>query len=69
MLIQYLKEKGYPKSSIDKAVDKLVDYGYVNDESLKKVNENQVKTSSCGEIWTKSEPNRQFTLYAAKSAI
>ncbi len=34
MLIQYLKEKGYPKSSIDKAVDKLVDYGYVNDESF-----------------------------------
>lgn len=34
MLIQYLKERGYPKVSVEKAVNKLVKYGYVNDESF-----------------------------------
>ena len=33
MLKDYLREKGYPKTCIDKACDKLTEYGYINDES------------------------------------
>ena len=32
MLKDYLKEKGYPEECIDRAIDKLKDYGYINDE-------------------------------------
>lgn len=32
MLKTYLKEKGYPISCINKAIEKLKEYGYVNDE-------------------------------------
>lgn len=31
MLKDYLREKGYPKSCIDKASEKLKEYGYIND--------------------------------------
>lgn len=31
MLIDYLKEKGYPEECIERAIDKLKDYGYIND--------------------------------------
>ena len=34
MLKDYLREKGYPKTCIDKAMDKLKEYGYINDESF-----------------------------------
>ncbi len=34
MLRDYLREKGYPKSCIDRAMDKLKEYGYINDESF-----------------------------------
>ncbi|MBO5394801.1 MAG: regulatory protein RecX [Clostridia bacterium] len=34
MLRDYLKEKGYPKQCIDRACDKLAEYGYINDESF-----------------------------------
>lgn len=34
MLIDYLKEKGYPKSCIDRAIEKLKDYGYIDDEKF-----------------------------------
>lgn len=33
MLKSYLKEKGYPSICINKAVDKLKEYGYVDDEA------------------------------------
>ena len=33
-LREYLSEKKYPKSCIDKAVDKLKDYGYINDQAF-----------------------------------
>lgn len=33
MLRDYLREKGYPKQCIDRACDKLAEYGYINDES------------------------------------
>ena len=33
-LREYLNEKKYPKSCIDKAVDKLKDYGYINDQAF-----------------------------------
>ncbi len=32
MLKDYLKEKKYPSTCIKKAIDKLKDYGYINDE-------------------------------------
>ena len=32
MLRDYLKEKKYPKECIDRAVEKLKEYGYINDE-------------------------------------
>ncbi len=31
LLRDYLKEKGYPEECIDRAIDKLQDYGYIND--------------------------------------
>lgn len=34
MVKDYLKEKGYPKSCIDKAIDKLKEYGYIDDENF-----------------------------------
>ena len=34
MLRDYLREKGYPKNCIDKACEKLAEYGYINDESF-----------------------------------
>ncbi|MBQ8792811.1 MAG: regulatory protein RecX [Clostridia bacterium] len=34
MMRDYLREKGYPKSCIDKACDKLSEYGYISDESF-----------------------------------
>lgn len=34
MLKDYLKEKGYPKTCIDRATEKLKEYGYINDESF-----------------------------------
>lgn len=34
MMREYLREKGYPKSCIDTACDKLAQYGYINDESF-----------------------------------
>lgn len=34
MLRDYLREKGYPKQCIDRACDKLIEYGYINDESF-----------------------------------
>lgn len=34
MLRDYLREKKYPKSSIEKAINKLQEYGYINDESF-----------------------------------
>lgn len=34
MLKDFLKDKGYPKPCIDKAIDKLKEYGYINDESF-----------------------------------
>ncbi|MBQ8908678.1 MAG: regulatory protein RecX [Clostridia bacterium] len=34
MLRDYLREKGYPKQCIDRACDKLAEYGYINDESF-----------------------------------
>ena len=34
MVSDYLKGKGYPKSCIDKAIEKLKDYGYINDENF-----------------------------------
>lgn len=34
MLKDYLKEKGYPKFCIDKAIDKLKSYGYIDDEAF-----------------------------------
>lgn len=34
MLKDYLREKGYPKSCIEKACDKLIEYGYINDENF-----------------------------------
>ncbi len=34
MLRDYLKEREYPLSCIDKAVDKLKDYGYIDDEAF-----------------------------------
>lgn len=33
MMRDYLREKGYPKQCIDRAITKLEEYGYVNDES------------------------------------
>ena len=33
MLRSYLKEKGYPVQCIDKAIEKLESYGYIDDES------------------------------------
>ena len=34
MLKDFLCEKKYPRSSIDKAINKLKDYGYINDEAF-----------------------------------
>lgn len=34
MLRDYLIEKGYPKQCIDKAIEKLIEYGYINDEQF-----------------------------------
>lgn len=34
MLKDYLREKGYPKSSINSAIEKLKEYGYINDEAF-----------------------------------
>lgn len=34
MVKDYLREKGYPKPCIDKAIDKLKEYGYINDENF-----------------------------------
>lgn len=34
MLKDYLREKGYPNSCIEKAIEKLSEYGYINDESF-----------------------------------
>lgn len=34
MLRDYLREKGYLKSCIDKAVEKLKEYGYIDDEAF-----------------------------------
>lgn len=34
MMRDYLYEKGYLSSSIDKAIDKLKEYGYINDSSF-----------------------------------
>ena len=34
MLKDFLREKKYPRSSIDKAINKLKDYGYINDEAF-----------------------------------
>lgn len=34
MLKDYLYGKGYPKSCIDRAIEKLKEYGYINDESF-----------------------------------
>ncbi len=34
MLRDYLRGKDYPKESIDKATDKLKEYGYIDDESF-----------------------------------
>lgn len=34
MLRDYLREKGYPKPCIDRACEKLEEYGYINDESF-----------------------------------
>lgn len=34
MLWLYLKEKGYPRECIDKAIDKLEEYGYIDDEAF-----------------------------------
>ena len=34
MLVDYLRQKGYPTSCINKAVEKLKEYGYINDESF-----------------------------------
>lgn len=38
---EYLYSKGYFESSIDKAVDKLIEYGYINDEIFA---ENYIRT-------------------------
>lgn len=34
MLRDYLREKGYPNPCIEKAMEKLKEYGYINDESF-----------------------------------
>ena len=34
MLKDYLREKGYPKACIEKAVDKLSEYGYIDDQAF-----------------------------------
>ena len=34
MLRDFLQEKGYPKESITKAIDKLKEYGYIDDENF-----------------------------------
>lgn len=34
MLKSYLKEKGYPTTCINKAVDKLKEYGYIDDDAF-----------------------------------
>lgn len=34
MLKDYLREKGYPRSCIEKAVEKLKEYGYINDSTF-----------------------------------
>ena len=34
MLRDYLKEKKYPKQCIDRAIEKLKEYGYINDETF-----------------------------------
>ena len=34
MLRDYLREKGYPKPCIDKACEKLAEYGYIDDEAF-----------------------------------
>lgn len=39
----YLRAKGYLKSSIDKAIDKLTEYGYIDDSAFA---ENYIKTYS-----------------------
>lgn len=44
MLIDYLREKGYPKSCIEKAIKKLEEYGYIDDESFA---ENFIRSYSC----------------------
>lgn len=55
MLKDYLKEKGYPKSCIDKAIEKLKEYGYINDENFA---ENFIR-SYCS---TKSKRKLKFDL-------
>ena len=43
MLRDFLKGKGYPLECIDRAIDKLKEYGYIDDESFC---ENYIATSS-----------------------
>ena len=44
-VIRYLKDKGYQGKTIAKVIDKLLDYGYVNDEAYAKTFAEQKKTS------------------------
>lgn len=45
MLKDYLREKGYPKTCIDKACEKLKEYGYINDENFCESYINSYRTS------------------------
>lgn len=55
MLKTYLKEKGYPLSCINKAIEKLKEYGYVDDEAFA---ENYISTYSS----TKSKRKIKYDL-------
>lgn len=63
-LRDYLKEKKYPKVCIDKAIDKLKDYGYIDDKAYA---ENYINASSS--IKSKRKIKYELILKGVKEEI